>query len=450
MKFRVYNKTLDPNLWLEGKKLNPEVRDALLKIAEDFYKSTELKSDIKNILFLGSSANYNWTPTSDIDLHIVIDITQEDLTEDYARKFMDGLSFKWNSEHDIEIKGHPVEVYLQDVGEPNGTPQLARPGSAIYSIFDDRWLLEPNPKNIKIDPDKVRNKFQSLQKKIKMLIQTEDVEKLKELMKSIRNYRDAGLAKGGEFSVENIVFKALRRSGDIKKLKDTIGRVYDRERSLPEGGNVLPHKKTVPLAEVVIEIKGEEEKKSEGEKEWKDFIDSLKGKSHKERVELMKQYLDKPGPKMAGAAHKDIAQSHDIMHQLTHFLYKPWSDYDIEEAFFPPKIEEVVGNRQFLLVGVVGDDLDVKSVVDYKGADYGDESKTHTEHGLTDGVRWRYNSRLNTLFWVVSKTPTEKQVDAVLDYFHRKLNITNPIQKRSLTGYNYGGHYIEELTNKNH
>ena len=78
-----------------------------------------------------------------------------------------------------------------------------------------------------------------------------------------------------------------------------------------------------------------------------------------------------------------------------------------------------------------------------KFSDFDDEAKTHSEHGLTNGVRWRYNSNLNTLFWVVSKTPTEKQVDAVLDYLSRKLNISNPIQKRSLTGYNYGGHYIE-------
>ena len=148
MKLRIYNKTLDPNLWLEGKKLNPEVKDALLKIAEDFYKSTDLKAEIQNILFLGSSANYNWTPTSDIDLHVVVDITDENITEDYARKFMDGLAFKWNSEHDIEIKGHPVELYLQDIGEPNATPQLAREGSAIYSIFDDQWMKEPNPQNI--------------------------------------------------------------------------------------------------------------------------------------------------------------------------------------------------------------------------------------------------------------------------------------------------------------
>ena len=143
-KLRVYNKTLDPNLW-DDKILKPEIKESLLKIAEDFYNSTDLKGEIQNILFLGSSANYNWTPTSDIDVHIVIDIAEERINEEYARKFMDGLAFKWNTEHDIEVKGHPVEVYLQDIREPNSNPQQAREGASIYSLNDDKWLLEPTP-----------------------------------------------------------------------------------------------------------------------------------------------------------------------------------------------------------------------------------------------------------------------------------------------------------------
>ena len=140
MKLRVYNPTLDTNLW-EDKDLKPEVKEALLKVAQDFYDSTDLKGEFQNILFLGSSANYNWTPTSDIDLHIVVDIAAQNITPDYARKFMDGLACQWNTNHDIEIKGHPVEVYIQDIGEPNSTPDKARPGASIYSVFDDKWLL---------------------------------------------------------------------------------------------------------------------------------------------------------------------------------------------------------------------------------------------------------------------------------------------------------------------
>ncbi len=249
MKLRIYNDTLDPNIWNEDKTIKPEIREHLLKIAEDFYNSTDLQGEIHNILFLGSSANYNWTPTSDVDLHVVIDIAEEKINEEYARKFMDSLGSKWNTEHDIEIKGHPVEVYIQDVHEPNSDASLSRPGAAIYSLFDGRWIQEPTHEKLDIDADKIRRKFQTIQDKVKKLVETGDIEKLKELMKAIRNYRNTGLANGGEFCTENLVFKALRKSGVLEKIKTTINTVYDKRVSLPEHGNMQPSTRTTPMNE---------------------------------------------------------------------------------------------------------------------------------------------------------------------------------------------------------
>lgn len=236
MKLRIYNKTLDPNLWDKNQNLDPKVAGRLLKIANDFYNSTGLKGDIQDVLFLGSSANYTWNPSSDIDLHIVIDVAQQNITPDYARKFMDCLADKWNNEHKIVVKGHPVEVYLQDKSEPNSTPALAREGTSIYSLIDKKWLVPPNPQNLKLDVEKIQKKYAKLAGQIEDLVKTENIQKLKDLMKSIRNYRNAGLAKGGEFSTENIVFKALRRTGMLTKLKNTINTLYDRGVSLKESG----------------------------------------------------------------------------------------------------------------------------------------------------------------------------------------------------------------------
>jgi predicted nucleotidyltransferase len=253
VKLHIYNKTLDPSIWNENLTIKPEIREHLLKIAEDFYKSTGLTGEVQNILFLGSSANYNWTPTSDMDLHIVIDIASEKINEEYARKFMDSLSFKWNSDHDVEIKGHPVEVYLQDLREPNSNANQARKGTSIYSIFDDKWLVKPKREPPVIDAEKIRQKFKTIEAKADKLVDSKDIEKLKELMKSIRNYRDAGLYKDGEFSVENLVFKVLRRSGLLQKIKDTINTVYDNAMSLPENGNMQPSGDTpeFPIKEAI-------------------------------------------------------------------------------------------------------------------------------------------------------------------------------------------------------
>lgn len=249
MKLRVYNSTLDPNIWNTDKTIKPEVREHLLKVAEDFYNSTDLQGEIHDILFLGSSANYNWTPTSDVDVHIVIDIAEEKINEDYARKFMDALGSKWNLEHDIEVKGHPVEIYLQDIREPNSNASLSRPGAAIYSLFSGKWIQEPEYEKPDIDPDKIRKKFESIQAKVKKLVETNDIEALKELMKSIKNYRNTGLAKGGEFSNENLVFKALRKGGVLGKIKDTINKIYDQHASLPENGNMQTSTSTPKMGE---------------------------------------------------------------------------------------------------------------------------------------------------------------------------------------------------------
>lgn len=249
MKLRVYNDTLDPNIWNADKTIKPDIREHLLKIAEDFYNSTELQGEIHDILFIGSSANYNWTPSSDIDVHIVIDIAEEKINEDYARKFMDALGGKWNLEHDVEIKGHPVEIYLQDIREPNSNASLSRPGAAIYSLFSGKWIQEPEHKKPDFDADKIRKKFQTIQAKAKKLIETDDIDTLKDLMKSIKNYRNTGLAKGGEFSNENLVFKALRKSGILGDIKDTINKIYDKQSSLPENGNMQSSTSTPKMNE---------------------------------------------------------------------------------------------------------------------------------------------------------------------------------------------------------
>ena len=56
-----------------------------------------------------------------------------------------------------------------------------------------------------------------------------DISKLKE---KIYDMRRAGLQKAGEFSVENLAFKALRNTGYIKKLQGYLVKVKDTDLSL--------------------------------------------------------------------------------------------------------------------------------------------------------------------------------------------------------------------------
>ena len=232
---RIYNKTLEPNLWDENKNLKSDIRLILLKVTKDFYLSTDFKSEILDILLLGSSTNYSWTPKSDIDVHIVIDITKEGLDPEHYRKFLDALGGRFNEEHDITIKGHKVEVYLQDITEKNSTPEKARPHGSMFSLLHNKWLVPPKNEQPVLDKNAIKKSFYELKDQIDKVIETRDVEGLKKLMKSIRDYRNKGLeGKEGEFSVENIVFKALRHTGLLEKLKNSINSMYDRLVSLEE------------------------------------------------------------------------------------------------------------------------------------------------------------------------------------------------------------------------
>lgn len=181
VKFRIYNSTLDPKIWDENMVLNPEVKVKLLKVAQDFYRNTELKAPIVDILFLGSTTNYNWTSTSDIDLHVVVDITKESIDPKLARQFMDGLGAGWNNNHEISIKGHPVEVYLQDQTEKNSTPAQSRKGSTIYSLLKGCWLKAPDRNRVDVDKEKIKQKYHKIKTMVDEFVVDKDMNKLKKI-----------------------------------------------------------------------------------------------------------------------------------------------------------------------------------------------------------------------------------------------------------------------------
>ena len=58
MKFQIYNTNLNPDVW-DGMVLKRDIRQKLTEIANDFYKQTELVAPIRDILLVGSLANYN-------------------------------------------------------------------------------------------------------------------------------------------------------------------------------------------------------------------------------------------------------------------------------------------------------------------------------------------------------------------------------------------------------
>ena len=58
------------------------------------------------------------------------------------------------------------------------------------------------------------------------------VEKSDKIKDKIKKMRQAGLDEVGEFSVENMVFKVLRRNGMLERLSDIKTVAYDKSVTL--------------------------------------------------------------------------------------------------------------------------------------------------------------------------------------------------------------------------
>ena len=55
------------------------------------------------------------------------------------------------------------------------------------------------------------------------------MKKLKKVWKKIKDGRQAGLEREGEYSIENLVFKLLRRNGYIQRIMDVRKKAYDKQ-----------------------------------------------------------------------------------------------------------------------------------------------------------------------------------------------------------------------------
>jgi predicted nucleotidyltransferase len=231
--FKIKNE-LNPEIW-HNNKINSEIKNKLIKIAKDFFKNLELPNNIKikDILFVGSLANYNWSKYSDIDLHILIDFSKfED--KDIIKKFFDSNKNMFNLKHNIKVKGHDLELYVQDTKEKLSA-------SAIYSLMHDKWILMPKEVDFKLDKSLIKIKITKIFDKLKIIKKNYDkknyqktIDYIDDLKDYIKKMRQSGLEKGGEFSIENIIFKILRRT-DIMEYLDTFkNKAYDNMVSIKE------------------------------------------------------------------------------------------------------------------------------------------------------------------------------------------------------------------------
>ncbi len=215
---------LNPRLF-HGNRLQPAVEKQLKIIAQDFLQELGIYDiNVKDITVSGSNAAYSYTKHSDLDLHILVDLSEQPNDEVYKELFHAKKTL-YNDSHDIKVNGIPVELYVQDVAFP-----VISLGE--YSVLNNKWIKIPNKRRSNFDHTDAKAKYEKLAKLIEYALRANDLKQVKNVLETIKRYRQTGLEKGGEFGPENIVFKALRSQGLITKLYDLRDKLHSKKLSL--------------------------------------------------------------------------------------------------------------------------------------------------------------------------------------------------------------------------
>lgn len=219
-----FNDHLNPRIWGKDEHLRPEVRDQLLKIAEDFKESLGIKDlDLKDITISGSNAAYTYTPNSDIDLHLVVDQPEDPV----YRELFDAKKFQYNETHNITIGGADVELYVEAADKPPVT-------QGMYSVLHNKWIQVPKRVKSNVNDTATRNKFETIGHQIEAAVKSQDLKKLDRMARKVKRMRQTGLEAHGEFGPENLAFKMLRSQGVLDKMHKARADAKSQALSLRE------------------------------------------------------------------------------------------------------------------------------------------------------------------------------------------------------------------------
>jgi hypothetical protein len=221
-----FHEDLNPVIF-NGDRMDDDVRERLLLIAKDFLEHLGINDlDIEDVTLSGSNAAFSYTRHSDIDVHILVNMNKFN-NDDVYRELFDAKKIVYNDQHAIKIGGYDVELYVQDSNQP-----VISLGE--YSILNDKWIKLPRKRRADLDQAAAKLKFQKIAKLAEFALKSNNYEKIQNVLKVLKKYRQAGLDLNGEFGAENIAYKALRSQKIIQKLYDKLNDLHSERLSLPE------------------------------------------------------------------------------------------------------------------------------------------------------------------------------------------------------------------------
>jgi len=149
-------------IWLPSQKLRQPARQCILKWAweflgffeESFHVKLDHDKDVMDIVLIGSAANYFYTWSSDIDVHIFVDISGilKVCNPEIANEFVWYLQDYFIRFFKPKICGRKLEIaifhnfYIKNndgtFGKDGQVPDIAK-NAASYSVLRDEWIVKP-------------------------------------------------------------------------------------------------------------------------------------------------------------------------------------------------------------------------------------------------------------------------------------------------------------------
>ena len=217
---------LNPKLFSDKDQLLPEVRNRLIAIVNEFIEWTEIDLIIADIQLVGSNASYNYSDSSDIDLHIITNFELIDAPKSLMQSLYNAKKTQFNDKFDIKIRGLDVEVYVQDIHD-------GVQSNGIYSVKENKWVKFPE-KITSIPKYDFSSEVNAWRIHVDRIIANGDYDTIVKTLNRLYLIRHNSLAVDGEFGKGNLLFKELRNNGILSKLKDAVVNSLSSRLSLEE------------------------------------------------------------------------------------------------------------------------------------------------------------------------------------------------------------------------
>jgi len=122
---------LSPDLWDDNKRMKRSAKTHMVKRLETWLKGVTNKLPEK-LYVLGSMTGFQYTPTSDIDLNFVLDVSPEE-----RKKILEKMMAELN-EKNLPGTKHPVNYYFDTAFRPRWKTE-----GGLYELYKDKWLSQP-------------------------------------------------------------------------------------------------------------------------------------------------------------------------------------------------------------------------------------------------------------------------------------------------------------------